>query len=348
MARAITPNPTSPARQRLVDVLQSEGVTSLTAGQRTGNKALQYMEDGLGNAPGSGNKAARITREGQEQFTEAAMRRTGAGPDAQPEVLKANHARLGKEFDDLSARNTMRPDNQFIADLTDSVKVYRNVPDSQQRAMVQGYIDDIVPHVNAGGMSGVEYQKMRSRMSAQSHRLRESDPDLSNALKGMRDALDNAMGRSIAPADQKAWQTARQQYGAQKDISKAASRAGEATQEGQITPANLRNVAATNNRDAFARGEGQFSELGRAGAGVMNPLPNSGTAQRYNVLSLANQMTLGAVPAALGRALMSGPAQKYLGNQAMTKQLENLPSRQQALIRALLAQDRQTLPAPSN
>jgi hypothetical protein len=355
-ARVATPNPVAPARQGLINTLQDEGVTSLTAGQRTGNKALQYMEDGLGNAPGAGGNAARITREGQEQFTEAAMRRTGDGPNAGPEVLARNQARLGDEFRDLSARNTLTPDNQFITDVTQAVRRYRNVPDSQQARMVQGYIDDIIPHVNAGGMSGAEYQAMRSRLSRQANNNRQADPDLSEVLRGMRNALDDAMGRSIASADQQAWQRARQQYGAQKDIEKAASRAGEATAEGQITPANLRNVASANNRGAYSRGEGQFSELSRAGAGIMNPLPNSGTAQRYNALQLANQATLGAIPAMAGRVLMSRPmqggpgfGQGYLANQLLTPHMGNLPSRQEALLRALLAQEpQQALPAPSN
>jgi hypothetical protein len=281
--------------------------------------------------------------------------------DAQPEALKANKKRLVQEVEDLSQRNTLRPDNQFITDIADRVKVYRNVPDSQQRAMVQGYIDDIIPHVNAGGMPGVQYQKMRSRLSAQANRLRDTDPDLSEVLRGMRNALDDAMGRSINPQDKAAWDKFRQQYGAQKDIEKAASRAGEATAEGQITPANLRNVASANNRGAYSRGEGQFSELSRAGAGIMNPLPNSGTAQRYNALQLANQATLGAIPAMAGRVLMSRPmqggpgfGQGYLANQLLTPHMGNLPSRQEALLRSLLATDQQAPlritvnPAPSN
>ena len=350
-ARTITPNPIRPERQRLIDLLRDEGVTSMTAGQQTGSKRLQYLEDAAGNSPGAGRGAERITREGQDQFTEAAMRRTGAGPTAAPEVLAANQARLGQSFEDLSARNTLVPDNRFITDITQAVRNYRNVPDSQQRAMIQGYIDDIIPYVNQGAMPGVEYQHMRSRMSRQANNNRQSDPDLSEALRDFRNALDNAMTRSIPPGSQDAqlWAQTRQQYGAQKDVEKAASRAGEATAEGQIVPANLRNVAAANNRGAYARGEGQFSELARAGSGIMSPLPNSGTAQRYNAFQLLNQLTAGAVPAATGRALMSRPVQSYLANQLMTGQLENLPPARQALIRALLAQDRsQMLAAPSN
>ena len=344
--RAITPLPASQQRQRLVDVLNNEGVTSLTAGQRTGNDALKFAESFLGDGPLAGQGASRIQRRGQEQFTEAAMRRAGAGPDAAPEVLAGNQARLGDQFRDLSARNNLTPDNQFVTDIVEAARSYRRVPDSQQRQMVQGYIDDILDHVRAGAMPGPQYQEMRSRLSRQSNSLRQSDPTLSEALRDMRNALDNAMERSIpaGSGDAELWRQSRREYGSQKTIEKAASRAGEATAEGQIVPANLRN-AIPKAGGGYARGEGDFSELARAGSGVMQPLPNSGTAQRN---ALTNLLML-PVSATAGRALTSRLVQGYLSNQALARQLANLPPAQQAMIRALLATDRsQLLGGPSN
>lgn len=343
-ARVITPNPISPARQRLLETLADEGVTSLTAGQRTGNKALQYAESILGDAPLSGGNASRIQQEGQRQFTEAAMRRAGQGlPDATPEVLAANNARLGNEFEQLSARNTLTPDNQMITDITEAVRRYRNVPDSQQKAILQGYIDDILPHINAGAMPGTEYQPLRSMLSTDARSIAQSDPYLSRALGGIRNALDDAMGRSISPADREAWQTARREYGAQKTIEKAATGAGEATAEGQLTPAKLRNAATTGNRGAYARGEGDFSELARAGSGVMAPLPNSGTGQRNAIIDIANTLTAGVIPATAGRVLMSQPVQQILANQLLAGVPRSAAPTREALARALLAQDRTQL-----
>lgn len=348
LGRVVTPFPATAQRQRAVDALREEGVTSLTAGQRTGSPALRYAESILGDAPGAGQGAANIQREGQEQFTRAAMRRAGQGlEDATPETLAANNARLGNQFEELSMRNALTPDNQFITDLTRSVRDYRNVPNSQQRALVQGYIDDIIGHVNAGQMSGAQYQEMRSRLSRQSNSLRNSDPTLSDALRDMRNALDNAMERSIPPGspDAELWRQSRREYGSQKTIEQAASRAGEATAEGQIVPANLRNAVSAQNRGAYARGEGDFSDLARSGVNVMSPLPNSGTAQR-NLLTDVAKLPL---TASIGRTLMSRPAQTILGNQLVARQLENLPPARQAVIRALLAQDRsQLLGEPSN
>lgn len=333
--RAVTPLPASAAKQRLVDVLEGEGVTSLTAGQRTGNKSLQYAEDFLGNAPGAGQGANAIRQEGQEQFTRAAMRRAGQGlDDATPETLAQNSQRLGNEFRDLSSRNNLKLDDHFIDDVAAAERSYSRVPDSQQKRMVQGYIDDILENASSGAMPGPHYQEMRSRLSRQANSLRQSDPTLSEALRDMRNALDSAMNRSISPADREAWQTARRQYGAQKTIEKTASRAGEATAEGQLVPANLRNTVSADNRGAYARGEGDFSELARAGSGVMASLPNSGTAQRMNLTDLVKL----PISATVGRALMSRPVQGYLGNQAIAETLRNLPPARQAVLLSLLGE----------
>lgn len=337
-SRLVSPLPASPARQAAVNVLEHEGVTSLTAGQRTGNQALRYLEDASSSAPMAGHGAARIEGEGQRQFTDAALRRAGAAGEATPEVLAANQRRLGQSFEDLSGRNNLVPDNRFIDDVVSAARDYRRVPDSQQRQMVQGYIDDIVEHVNNGHMPGPMYQEMRSRLGNQSKSLQQSDPTLAGTLRDMRNALDDAMERSIATnnsGDMGAWQTARREYAAQKLIEKAASKAGEATAEGQITPANLRNTIPKAG-GGYARGEGQFDELARAGANVMTPLPNSGTAQRMNALHLLNA-GLGGIPQALaGRVVMSAPVQRYLANQLMSGRMPvNAVGQDLALIEAL-------------
>lgn len=321
-SRLVTPHPASDMRNRMVDALKGEGVTSLTAGQKTGSEPLRYLESASSAAPMAGGHAARIQGEGQRQFTEAAMRRAGAGPDASPEVLSANNKRLGQQFEDLSARNSIKSDPQLASDLGHTLTEYDKVLPAAQKQIVGNLATDIVDKITAGGgaMAGKDYQAARSRLTRMANNARTNDPDFAEALRGMRNSLDSAMERSIpgGSSDAELWKQTRKEYGAQKVIEKAASRAGEITAEGQITPANLRNTAASENRGAYARGEGQFSELSRAGVGVMSPLPNSGTAQRSNafsILGLLNEVTAGAIPAATGRVLMHPATQSYLANQ---------------------------------
>jgi hypothetical protein len=361
IGRAVTPLPASPARQRLVDILNQEGVTSLTAGQRTGSPALRYAESALGDAPGAGGQTTRITDEGRRQFTDAALRRAGTGGEATPDVLAANQARLGNEFQTLSARNTLQMDPQFANDIRTVINDYGRTLPSEQRQRVYDVITDLARQGNT--IPGDVYQTTRSRLNriAESNRAGVGDPEFGGAMRGIRNALDDAMGRSISPADREAWQAARHDYRGQKTIEKAAAKAGEATAEGQITPANLRSVVASGkNAGGYARGEGDFSELARAGVGVMGSMPQSGTGPRLTMHTLASLMggTLGSAggpagaglgaaaaaaagPAAAGRLLMSRPAQAYLGNQVATPMLNNLNPRQAAVIDALLAAQQQ-------
>jgi hypothetical protein len=343
LSRAVTPAPASPARQRLVDVLESEGVTSLTAGQRTGNEMLRYAESALGNAPFTGQAANRITRQGQEQFTDAVLRRAGTAGEATPETLRVNSDRLGQNFRDLSARNTLQLDPQFAGDVQGVIREYGRVLPTEQRQILYNILTDIGQLGNA--IPGQVYQTTRSRLSRMA--TGTNDVEFGRAIRGVRDALDNAMDRSISPGDRDLWRQTRREYGAQKVIEKAASRAGEATAEGQIVPANLRNTVAAENRGAYARGQGDFSELARAGAGIMAPMPQSGTAPRSMLYNISNMLSGGAVPALAGRALMSGPVQRYAGNQVVPQALQNLDPRRTAVINALMAAEQQRLLAPS-
>ena len=363
MGKVITPIPSSPERERLFQVLRNEGVDAITAGQRTGSNSLRYMESALGDAPLAGGKAQDATRRAQEQFTSAALSRAGArGPLATPDVMQANQTRLGDIFNDISSRNVLVPDQRFVSDILSTAQKY--VADVLPSQRVQGkqnietILRDIVENIqsNGGAMPGEMYQATRSRLSKMADGVRQSDPQLSDALRKIRNTLDDGFARSIPADDAALLAKTRKEYGAQKVLEKSASRAGEATGEGIIVPANLRNTVSAENRGAYARGQGDLTELSRAGATVMTPMPQSGTGPRMMAngipalfgsllgggagaatsgglgagLGAAAGATLG--PGIAGRVLMSRPVQSYLGNQLLPGQA---PSRE-AFIRSLL------------
>lgn len=334
VSRAITPQSVAPERQALVDVLQREGVP-ISAGQRSGSKALQYMESFLGDAPLAGGQASRMVEAQGEAFTDAAMRRIGAGGRATPEALRGTRERLGKSFEQLAERNPMVADRQMAQELGTALREYDRVLPADQRQIVGNLADDIVSRLTAnnGQLPGKEYQTIRSRLSRMSQNARQTDPEFSQAVRGMRDALDNAWTRSVSPEDAAAAARTRKQWGNLKTIERAASAGGEASASGMISPAQLRIAASqgAGNRGAYARGEGDFAELARAGQAIMTPLPNSGTAQRNMTtgifggagagVALGEPMTAAIMalgPAGMGRALWAGPVQKYLSNQALT------------------------------
>ena len=332
VGRAISPMTVPAERQATIDVLAREGVP-VSAGQRTGSKALQYAESFLGDAPFAGGQATRAMEAQGEAFTDAAMRRIGAGGRATPDNLQASRDRIGASFNDLSSRNPMRADQQFARELGTTLSEYDRVLPTEQRQIVGNLATDIVDRIRAnnGTLPGQDYQTIRSRLSRTAQSTRESDPQFSQAIRGLRDALDNNMNRSVSPEDAAAWQTARREYGNLRVLERAAAAGGENAAAGLVSPAQLRIASSlgAGNRSGYARGQGDFAELARAGNQIMTPLPNSGTGQRNMLSGMAGGGAVGAGsgavdpvlaaaiafgPSVLGRAGWGGPIQQWMAN----------------------------------
>lgn len=326
--KAISPFSASAERTAAADTLAGEGVP-LTAGQRTGSNWLRYRESELG-----GSAAADVMEEQGRAFTRAAMRRAGQDSLADPDSLAQLNQRLSQGFDDISARNSLRADHWLVADMNRAAQEYATVLPPEQKAIFTQLGDALIDRFKAGGgrMAGKDYQTQRSRLSRMAQSYRQRDPEFANAIRGLRNALDNAMDRSINPADAGAWRELRRQWGNKKTLENAiASAGGEDAGLGIISPARLRMAASSGNRGGFARGESDFTDLARAGQATMTPLPNSGTPQRIAAHGLFSGLAAGggamaagpvgltaglAAPFLAGRTLMSGPVQRYLGNQA--------------------------------
>ena len=369
--RIVTPNIIAPERQAMLNVLQGEGVDSLTAGQRTGNKGLKWAESTLADVPFSGTSAEAINEAGSGQFTRAALRRVGENAErASPEVIDRAFNRIGGTFDRLTGRNTMRLDPQVQNDmLNTTLEYHNNVAPMMRSPFIENMMNDAAQWAGqqGGQLSGVQYQNLRSRLSAAARG--SNDPQLSHALSDMTEHLDDAMERSIAasnPHDAGAFADARRQYRNMLVVERAATGAGEAANQGFISPAQLSGAAkAVIGRRAYARGQGDFADLARAGESIMKPLPQSGTAPRENILHLLQLAGLlggehvGGIPGALGaavagiavpagaaRALMSRPVQGYIANQALPYRLGTAPT-MQALVNAIRGGQTPQIPAPS-
>lgn len=331
LRRIVSPLRPTQARQAQTQVLDREGV-ELTAGDRSGSKPLRWFEETIGDMPAAGGITSELKDRQGRQFTAAVLRRAGINADlATPAELQAASDRLGNVFETLSARNTLQYDQQFANELTTALNRYGRKLNSLQRPIFDNILNDIIQA--QGRMSGAQYQAARSDLSRMAKGLRNSDPILSDALQTVRNALDDAMDRSIIPADQGAWEQARRQWSALRTIEKAASGAGERTAEGYLSPSQVRNAVAGNDRRAYAQGRGDLAELSRAGEAILKPLPNSGTAQRNMMqhiltalgggggffFSGGNPLAAAAgflAPGILARLLLARPAQRVLSNQA--------------------------------
>lgn len=332
-ARAVSPIPAAADHAAAVRTLEGEGVTALTAGQRTNSKPLKWAESATQDIPFAGRRASQMQDTQAEQFTRAALRRAGVdAPRATPEVIDAAFTQLGQHFDNIAQNANLVADRQFVDDLTNVLGNYEGlVPPTLQSPAVRNVVGDIMRTVQAPGAGGIAGETVAatrariSRMASQHHQ----DPQLGEALRGIREAFDDAVARTN-PQIAHDWQALRQQYANLLRIADAAGGAGENAAKGLISPAQLRNAVKTANKRAYVRGQNDLGNLARAGEAVMKPLPQSGTAPRQAAMNALNVLSaiggnaaagpagaLAAVgaPAMLGRAVMSEPVQGYLANQ---------------------------------
>lgn len=370
IGRAISPLPIDPTRQAAVNTLRAEGVTDLTAGQITGRKPLQYLEAERGRG------ANLIERQG-EQFTRAALRRVGENANrATPEVIDRAFTRIGGEFDRLAANNVAAVDQQLVNELRAARDDYFNLVSPPNRTpAVTNFLTELATAAqrNGGQVPGNVYQSLRSRMERAARGM-GNNPEARHAIREMREALDDAMERSIArsnPNDLGAWRDARNQYRNLLVIEKAATGAGEGAAVGLISPAKLREATVnTQGRRNYARGQGDFTDLARSGVALMMPLPNSGTPGRLSAQNLgmgissllggaagaasgggsegtmAGMIAGALLPRAIGRAATSRVGRAYLANQTATPMLNAADPRTAAVVAALMAAEQQRLAAP--
>lgn len=330
--RVVTPNPAAPAQTAAARTLADEGIT-LTAGQKTGNKKLQYLESELGGA-----RVDDLMEQQAEQFTSAALKRAGIpAKRATPEVIDRAFSDLGRQFDDMATITQTPFDSRLQNDLLGVVTDYLDnagTPAPGIERMLNRISE--VAKQNGGQLSGRAFQTLRSELG---RLIRSADGPTKMALRDMQEALDEAVERNLGGQTREAWQNLRRQYKNLLVIERAATGAGANAAAGLLSPAQLRNAAINQNRRAFARGTNDFTDLANAAVRTMTPLPQSGTAPRLAARAITNLpgmigavagtpgglpgMIAGglagaAVPALTGRALLSRPGMAFLSNQVAT------------------------------
>lgn len=335
--RLITPNPISAERARNAEILRKEGVKSITAGQKVDSKALKGAEATLG-----GGKASRIQDAQAEEFTHAVLRRAGINARrATPEVMDDAYKTIGAKFDKVAEGHIINPDKPLINDIQKIV--YNAKQDITQlpprvETMAKRIVEDLQK-----GITPERYRRLSHELGKFAYGARK-DPQLSDVYYALRDSLDDALTRTIQKSgDIKRlgeMKVLRKDYSNLKTITKVMAKSGDTT-EGLISPAALRQTVSSGaGQTNYVRGKGDFTDLARAGANIMKPLPDSGTSGRLMATmggagavrsgagaALGNVIpgvgpAVGAaagyaLPPIMGRAMLSGPGRAYLGNQLM-------------------------------
>jgi hypothetical protein len=304
----------SPGRQNLVDAARREGIR-LTAGQETGSRFLQNVEQRLEQLPLTSAAQRAIRERAEEDFTRAAMRRTGTSTDnVTPETLNAARDRIGQVIGTLSQRNNLVVTPDLRQSLDDVESGLRFLPGGIQSA-VRERINQIRGSFSSGPngqtiIPGRAYRLMDSELGRAARGT--GDGDLRGALSDIRERMRAAMDASISPQDAADWAQARRDYANLMVIARAAGGAGATAAEGRLSPLALRGALDQSTGRGYAFGRGDLNELARVGQALLRPPPDSGTAGA----TLANNLLTGSALASGGAgvgAMWGGPAGAAVG-----------------------------------
>lgn len=333
IASAKTPFPAAPQRAKDVQTLEREGITALTAGQKTGNKRLQWFESASQDAPFAGNRAANLQDAAAEQFTAAVLRRIGENaPRATSEVMDRAYRRIGQEFDELAKMTYVPVRHTLVSNAKKIADNYEQMVSAAGKVPLVGKIaEDLAAIQNTANpmLTGQQYKVWRSQIDAAARGQRDATTAM--ALRDLRELLDASVRATLKGPARDAWQRVRNQYRNLLVVERAAADASE----GLLSPASVKTAVKLQNRRSYVRGQGDFAELASAAKDVLKPLPQSGTAPRAAATGLFNLGGMGlgalagggvggfagalggmALPAIGFRTLMHPWTQAYLANQS--------------------------------
>jgi len=320
----------SPELSALAKKAAAEGI-DLNAAQLTGSKPLKTIDSVMDVLPFTADKQAAIKDAQRQAYNRAILKNIGESADrATPDVLNNARTRMGSEFERLAANNTVGLGNDFLTSLS---KIDSTINPFSNPA-IKSTVDKGLDLAAKGTLSGSEYQAIRSTLTKQSSdAFKSGNSELGQALKTVRNSLDDAAGASISAADKDAWNLVRKQWGNLKSIETAAAPVSADAVAGNISPAKLAQAIMQNNKQGMIYGTGDqaMPDLARIGqAFIKEQIPNSGTAQRtfyQNLLTkpldAASQLISGAgglVAKPVQSAINSPAGKAYLAQQPLTAQ----------------------------
>ena len=325
-------NRLSETSRALADKADEIGIP-LTAGQRTGNKAMQTVEAVLEQIPVTSGKQTAIKQGQRQALTRAALKETGEVADEiSPEVMQSIYKRIGGDFERIFGKVKVEVGEELQQNLSNVMKEANDTLTPDKAKLVLNRISDIIGKVGEDGkIEGKAYQAWRSAVQKQAQG--SGDEWFAGQLRNLYRAVDDAAYKAAADVgEDAALSTARGQYKAMKTLEPLAAKAVD----GVISPNLLRGEVMKRTPDFARGGGGRLGEIARIGREfVGGQVPNSGTAQRAMMQSLltggigggigyagsggdmttAAQFAAGglALPYIAQRAINSQAGQRYLG-----------------------------------
>jgi hypothetical protein len=304
--------------QRLSNAGEGKGIKGMVG------KTVNAAEEAFQSVPIVGT-AIRGTRENaRDQFQVGAFNESLKEIGLQlPKEMKpgtAPHAfaqaEFNKVYDTARSGMTVVADGDLAKDLAALVPDISTLGPSAQ-ARLKSIMDNVVNNrVKGGVMDGEGYKKAVSGLGKRADRLLRSqsaeDQDLGDVLIGIQSALDSAARRHSPEEAVKLLDAADAGYAKLVRIEEAAKRRGG--EAGTFSPAGFDSAVQKTSggvrSKSYLRGDALMQDYAKAGRGLEDKLPNSGTADRemagYAVGAPATGAALYADPSGITAAILGG------------------------------------------
>lgn len=271
------------------------------AGEVSSNPTVRFLNSVVNKLPGSGGVAHRenmqtaFNRSIAETFGESAERIT-------PQVMAQARDRIGTVFEDVANRTpTIHADPQFAHSLR------RTILDAQA-TMTAGEVEPLIRQVqNIAGLvdprtqtiTGEIYQNLTRRGAPLDRAMQSQNPNIRNAARDIREALDDVMERSATPEAVADLRQARAEWRNLRTVEPLVAKAPT----GDISPALLQgrvNTAFKGTHGAAYGGGGDLKTLADIGQRFMKEPPSSGTSERGMLMHLIGGFGSGVAGLAAG------------------------------------------------
>lgn len=255
-----------PTRQSMLQLAKDKGIP-LHISQVSESKPMKALAAAAEYLPFSG--AGKAGAKQQEAFNRAISKTFGAdAAKLTDEVMNAARQRISDGYEQLYARNDIPLDpNAIRALVATETSLGKRLTEAEAK-VVGNQLDSILTEASQTGMlTGKKYQALRSQIMKA-----EGPTSVGNAVKELRQALDDIAAKAVGPEDAALLKQLRGEWANLKTVRGLLTQVSGASE-------NVRPAAVW---PAIRKGSTkEMRDLARLGQTLLkNPIPDSGTAGR--------------------------------------------------------------------
>lgn len=296
-----------------------------TPAQASGSAGGQRFEAAMKGSPWSAGTFLKDQEFNQTLANKIAARAIGESADSIDDVVRGRAAeRIGSMFDDVASKHkTIRLDDTFLDDLAKvdaevNFGAWAKIDES-----VNDVIDNALDAASKGKITAAEYKRIATNLRRAAQKELETkagDREAGIAIFKIKDALDDAMQRSLSPEDAAKFKEAR---GLWKNLVMIESPGVVNQGTGDISLPKLANRLARMDKGGFSRGKNNSDlyEAARFGQAFKEAVGDSGTSTRMSLRDLGNSVSRGVSGGGILGAFMGEPVTGMAAGGALAASL---------------------------